>query len=235
MVTPTPPNSAPVARRSDGEAAREKLLYSALKLFAEHGFSKTSTRQIAAEAGANVGAIAYYFGDKQGLYRAVFQEPLGSPHDDISVFAPESLSLEQALRGLYNGFLAPLKMGEVVKLCMRLHYREMIEPTGMWQEEIDQGIAPYHAALVALLGKHLGLATHHPSLARLAISIVAQGVFSFMGQDVFARVAPTLFVGDAQIDEMAEHYIRCALAMVAAEQSRLGPRPHPTEQPPQTS
>ena len=215
------PQQAVSARRSDGEAARERLLHTALRLFAQHGFSKTSTRQIAAEAGANVGAIAYYFGDKQGLYRAVYQEPLGSSCDDISHFSPEQLSLEQALRGLYDTFLAPLKRGEIVRLCMRLHYREMVEPTGLWQEEINTGIAPYQAALAQVLARHLAVDAQHTSVERLVVSIVAQGVFSFMGQDVFDRTMPELFATPDAIDAMAEHYTRCALAMVEAERVRL--------------
>ena len=215
------------ARRSDGEAARERLLHTALRLFAQHGFSKTSTRQIAAEAGANVGAIAYYFGDKQGLYRAVYQEPLGSPCDDISGFAPEQLTLEQALRGLYDNFLAPLKRGEIVRLCMRLHYREMVEPTGLWQEEINTGIAPYQVALAQVLARHLGVDAQHTSVQRLVVSIVAQGVFSFMGQDVFERTMPELFATPDAIDAMAEHFTRCALAMVEAERICLAATTHP--------
>src|SRR4051812_38465331 len=65
-------------QRSDGAEARERLLHTALKLFAEKGFSKTSTREIAQAAGANIASISYYFGDKAGLYRAVYTEPLGS-------------------------------------------------------------------------------------------------------------------------------------------------------------
>ena len=48
-------------------------------LFAEKGFAKTSTREIAQAAQVNVASISYYFGDKAGLYRAVWIDPRCSP------------------------------------------------------------------------------------------------------------------------------------------------------------
>lgn len=214
-------------RRTDGEVAREKLLMAALELFARDGFSKTSTRQIAALAGANVGAIAYYFGDKLGLYRAAFIEPLGSQQDAIAAFSPAHLSLHEALVALYAGFLSPLKQGVVARWSMKLHLREMVEPTGVWAQEITDGIVPYHRALVAVLSRDMGIAVESPDLHRLAISIVAQGVFSCMAHDAIEAVAPQLFSTDAAIDAMGEHYTRCAMAMVAAEKIRINLRAVP--------
>jgi AcrR family transcriptional regulator len=60
--------------RSDGEQSRERLLHSAIRLFAEQGYAKTSTRELAQAAGTNAAAIGYYFGDKAGLYRAAFAQ-----------------------------------------------------------------------------------------------------------------------------------------------------------------
>jgi len=45
----------------------------------EQGFAKTSIREIALAAQANVASISYYFGDKAGLYRAVFSDPRTNP------------------------------------------------------------------------------------------------------------------------------------------------------------
>src|SRR5215216_4026858 len=86
-------------QRSDGAHARAHLLLVALRLFSEKGFAKTSIRDIAHAAGANVAAISYYFGDKAGLYRAVFTELLGSARDDIALYNQPHLSLHQALEG----------------------------------------------------------------------------------------------------------------------------------------
>ena len=47
--------------RSDGIEARNRLLDTALALFAEKGFAKTSTREIALAAQINIASISYYF------------------------------------------------------------------------------------------------------------------------------------------------------------------------------
>jgi len=49
-----------------------QILLSAEKLFAEKGFSGTSVRDIADEAGVNVAMISYYFGSKEKLLEALF-------------------------------------------------------------------------------------------------------------------------------------------------------------------
>ena len=214
-------SSAPLS--PEGEASRQRLLHAAVRLFAERGFANTSVRQIAAAAQANVGAIAYYFGDKQGLYRAAFTEPMGQPQDDIVRFEGPELSLAQALRGLYAGFVDPLKQGELVRQCTRLHMREMVEPTGLWTEEIDTGIRPYHLALVGVLCRHLRLDEPDDDVHRLAFSIVSQGVFLCVGLDVVQAVRPALADTPDALDRWADRMVDHALAMVQAEAARRQP------------
>jgi TetR/AcrR family transcriptional regulator, regulator of cefoperazone and chloramphenicol sensitivity len=207
-------------KRADGEESRKRLMLVALKLFAAQGFEATSTRLIAKEANVNISAIAYYFGDKAGLYRAVFTETLGTPKDDIALFEGQDLSLEQALNAMFSGFTEPLKQGELAQLCMRLHMREMVEPTGMWAEEIDNSIAPHHHALLQVLQRHLGLNKVDTDLQRLAFSIVAMGVHLFVGRDVTERIAPELMESPQALDTMRERLTYFALSMVQAEALR---------------
>jgi TetR/AcrR family transcriptional regulator, regulator of cefoperazone and chloramphenicol sensitivity len=200
--------------------SRQCLLHAALRCFAEHGFVKTTTRMIAEAAKANVAAIRYYFGDKAGIYRAAFVEPMGQPQGDIGLFDDPKLSLEQALQGLYSGFIEPLKQGELVQLCTKLHMREMVEPTGLWQQEIDHGIAPYHQALVKVLCRHLQISHEDDDVHRLAICIVAQAVFLYMGREVLQAVRPGLVDNPAALDVMRERLVQYAQALVQAEQTR---------------
>ena len=67
------PRPASVRRRPRppaGTGARERLLESALVVFATQGFGGASTRAIAAHAGVNLGLVQYYFGGKEQLWRA---------------------------------------------------------------------------------------------------------------------------------------------------------------------
>ena len=50
------------------------IINAAQSLFAVHGFDGTSVRDIAQEAGVNVAMISYYFGSKEKLMEAVFEQ-----------------------------------------------------------------------------------------------------------------------------------------------------------------
>jgi TetR/AcrR family transcriptional regulator, regulator of cefoperazone and chloramphenicol sensitivity len=53
-----------------GEHTRQRVLEAGIELFAELGYERASTRVIARRAGVSLPALQYYFGGKEGLYRA---------------------------------------------------------------------------------------------------------------------------------------------------------------------
>jgi AcrR family transcriptional regulator len=202
--------------RSDGIEARERLLNMALRLFAEKGYAKTSTREIARAAGVNIASISYYFRDKAGLYRAVFTEPLGTPVDSIPLYDQPHFTLRQSLEAYISCFLEPLKQGDLVQLCTRLHFREILEPTGMWTEEIE-GIKLTHEALVRVLRRHLGIKEVDDGIHRLAFSITGLGVQMFAYHDVVSAIRPGMIGSPAAVDAWAARLVDFAEAMVVTE------------------
>jgi AcrR family transcriptional regulator len=54
--------------------ARERILDAASRLIAARGYKATTVRDIATAAGLNLAMIHYYFGNKEGLYRTLFEE-----------------------------------------------------------------------------------------------------------------------------------------------------------------
>lgn len=60
-------------RQRDPERSRELLLNAALDEFSAKGFAGARVQDIAARAGVNKQLISYYFGGKEGLYRAIEQ------------------------------------------------------------------------------------------------------------------------------------------------------------------
>jgi TetR/AcrR family transcriptional regulator, regulator of cefoperazone and chloramphenicol sensitivity len=214
----TPPRVR--APRSDGEQSRERLLQAALRLFSEHGYTKTSTRAIAEAAQTNVAAIRYYFGDKAGLYRCAYFEPFGSPEADMARYADPAMSLADALRGLYATFLEPLAQGEAVRLSMKLRYREMLEHTGLLSDEIHESIKPQFAALLALMCRHVGVKKPDDDIRRLAMSVAALGVNLFVMEDVSDQIAPTLKTAPRAMDLWSDRLVMFGEAMVLAEVRR---------------
>lgn len=206
--------------RSDGIQARQNLLACALRLFAEKGFARTSTREIALAAHANIGAISYYFGDKAGLYQAAFVEPMGNPRDNIALYGQPHLTLRQSLEGFYASFLEPIKDSGLVQQCVKLHFREMLEPTGVWQQEIDNNIKPSHMALVSLLCRHLGVAQADDDIHRLCFSIAGLGMMLHVAGDVFAAIRPQLVASPEALDVYGDRLLIYALALVEAERER---------------
>ncbi|MDO8769644.1 MAG: CerR family C-terminal domain-containing protein [Burkholderiaceae bacterium] len=216
------PPSTPTAKplRSDGVEARNRLLDAALALFAEKGFSKTSTREIALAAQINSASISYYFGDKAGLYKAVFTDPRCHPSMPAEQIDDASQPLAWSLNNLMRSFVEPLKQGHLMQQCMKLHFREMLEPTGIWQQKVDCTIKPAHNALVAALCRHLGLATPDDDIHRLALSIAGLGVMLQICTDVTSAVRPELIASHAALDRYCERLVGYALALSAAEAVR---------------
>lgn len=216
-----PPLSEETRRtRADGEKSRERLLLAAMRLFAEQGFAKTSTREIALAAGTNIASISYYFGDKAGLYRAAFTEP--SPHQpqDLERITAPGATLRDSLAAFYGMLLAPLKQGDLARLCMRLWFREMLEPTGLWHEEINNDIKPAHAGLMLVISRHLGLAEPDDDISRLAFCVVGLAIQIMVARDVIEHLSPQLIDSDAALDTWMARLVDYAEAMIGAEQQR---------------
>jgi TetR/AcrR family transcriptional regulator, regulator of cefoperazone and chloramphenicol sensitivity len=207
-------------QRTDGAEARARLIDVALHLFVEKGFSRTSTRDIASEAGVNLAAIKYYFGDKAGLYRAVFTEPL-SEHCGMQLpIDEEGLTLRQSIERFFEGFFEPLKQTDLIQLCIRLHFREMIEPTGLWIEEIDNNIKPAHEALVVALMRYMQVSRADDEIHRLAFSIAGLAIQMFTSHDVINAIRPSLIGSEKELDRWSERMADYAEAMAAAEKKR---------------
>jgi AcrR family transcriptional regulator len=231
-----PPADDARRSRSDGVQSRQRLVLAAMRLFAEQGFARTSTREIALAAGTNIASISYYFGDKAGLYRAAFTEFAPHTGDDIAAVNNPDATLRESLALFYAQLLGPLKQGDMARLCMRLWFREMLEPTGLWTEEINNGIKPAHAGLMLVLARHLQVTDVDDDLARLAFSVAGMALHMIVARDVIDQIRPQLLDSSAAIDTWMARLVDYAEALINAEQARRGARqpalaPQPKSQP----
>ncbi len=75
IVTPLRPHPHPSVR--DPERTRERILGAALKEFSAHGFAGARVDRIARRARINKRMLYHYFGNKEGLFRAILRRKLG--------------------------------------------------------------------------------------------------------------------------------------------------------------
>ncbi len=83
----------------EGTATRQRILQTAERLFAEHGYRRVTVREICRAARVNVAAVNYHFGDKLGLYRQVVQAAIDAMQGTTEAArrAGEGLPAEQRL------------------------------------------------------------------------------------------------------------------------------------------
>ncbi|MGR7996016.1 TetR family transcriptional regulator [Xanthobacter sp. ZOL 2024] len=73
IAAPQDAPERPAPRKRDAAATRARILEAARAAFAREGFAGARVEQIARGAATNVQMIYRYFGDKEGLYRAVLE------------------------------------------------------------------------------------------------------------------------------------------------------------------
>ena len=91
------------------EQTRALILETAMRLFRERGYDKTTMRAIAAEAGVSVGNAYYYFEGKEALIQAFYARSQAEQLEAAeSVFARET-GLEERLRGVLRAVVTAMQ------------------------------------------------------------------------------------------------------------------------------
>ena len=178
--------ASPLSARA--EATRAALVRSGLDLFGAKGFEATSTREIAGAAGANIAAIAYHFGGKDGLRTAcadfiastigdVIARAQGAPADIESLPPAKARDhLARIAETLIDSMVVRAEAGPIVRFVLR----EMFEPSAAF-ERLYGAIRPMHGRACAIWARATG-AEPESEATRLA-------VFALIGQIIYFRLA----------------------------------------------
>jgi AcrR family transcriptional regulator len=224
------PNAAPdalsdadealVPARATRQTAQDKLLLAATTLFADKGFAKTSTREICTEAGVNVAAIHYHYGDKAGLYKAVLRQPIEVVVAQLAQFDEPSMGLEASLQRFLSAMLSPWTDDQTGTKVMRLHLREMVDPTPEYKAMVALAVLPQHEALARMLARHVGASKPDDALRQLAFALVAMVNDYAMSREFMEMLAPTLVTGSGARERVLARLVGYGLALVHHEQEQ---------------
>ncbi len=150
-----------------GAETRDQLINASLGLFAIHGYHGVTTRMVTKQAGANLAAINYHFGGKQGLYAAVIDDIavnmgrlIGPIAQRVREAAGRAGGDRQAIAAAVHRFCVDFITALVGETSRRpmvgLVMREFAVPTEVFSILYDKAIEPLHKTLATLVAAASG-------------------------------------------------------------------------------
>ena len=193
------------ARRDRGADTRIQLIEAGLEVFGRLGFEGASTREIAKAAGANLAAIVYHFGGKEGLHLAVAEHVTGSIFAKIgptlaAISGTDAAATPKAARAslhqLIGTFIDVILGTAEAERWARFIVREQMQPTAAFDV-----IYRFMSGAVSNATRLVAAALGKPEDTELRVR-----VFTMVGQVLVFRVAQTLVtrrmewkqIGDAE-------------------------------------
>ena len=208
---------------------RERLLDAAAEIYAEQGYRNARVRDICDRAGANIAAINYHFGDKQGLYDAAVRHAfLGlSGGDPASWDLGENVDTERRLYAFVKSFLTQLLSDGRSALYAKLVAREMFEPTTAFKRMLEDGIRPQVEIVISVVRDVLGEEAEEQHVRRCAGSILGQCLYYYFAKPVILTLPLEEKLDAESIDALARHITRFSLVALRqlANEQRDGVRP----------
>ncbi len=95
---------------SKGEKTRGRIILSAIKLAARHGFAEASFQMIADDIGLSQSAVMYHFPDKNSLFADMVREIIGHNHETVAaLMRPEDGAGRRLLKHCLGNVLWALR------------------------------------------------------------------------------------------------------------------------------
>jgi AcrR family transcriptional regulator len=203
---------------SESSSATEKrLLEAAGEIFAEVGYRSATVRQICEKAGANIAAVNYHFGDKEGLYMAVLRSV---PDAHAEKFPAD--------RGLQPGASAERRLAAYIESLLhrvfdegrpgwhsKIMAREMIEPTRALDTLVAEIARPVHQELASIIRELLGSRAAGDAVRLCTLSVLSQCVYYHHARSVLSRLYPEQEYSSEDTSQLATHITRFSLGALA--------------------
>lgn len=170
---------------STGTGTKERILDTAERLFAHHGYRTTSLRTLTAEAGVNLAAVNYHFGSKEALLDAVFERrllPLNAIRleklDEVGRRARRA-GIPPRVRDVLGAAITPVfdarESSRGMRSFITLVGRVMAEPDSTARDLFSRHMKPVLARSFDLLREALPEVPREVVFWRLLLSFAATG------------------------------------------------------------
>jgi AcrR family transcriptional regulator len=197
------------------EDIKSKLIDVAGKAFAEKGYDAVGIREICQQAGANVAAVNYHFGDKRGLYCACLRHAQTCHVEDLATPAwPPTFTPQDKLRAFIHGMLKTKLDPSRPQWHQDLMLREMTRPSEACREIVEDYIRPMAQSLGEILQELLPGSSWNRQTWLIGFSIVSQVLFHQLHQPVVRILMGPEGFESLNIDVLTDHVTRYCLAAI---------------------
>lgn len=188
---------------------RQRLIEEAGEVFAQEGFRHATVREICRRAGANVAAVNYHFGSKEGLYAAVV-EYAKCCADDPKPDLEQARDPAQRLRLFVTHFMRRILDEGRPAWHGQIMLREMADPTPALDQIVRKAVRPQWDLLVEIISE-LAPGAPRGDVERAAASVIGQCVLYRNCSPIVERLVPA---SSRKIDAIASHIAEFSLAGV---------------------
>lgn len=211
------------AMRENGAQTKQQLLEVAGRVFAEHGYERATSKEICELANANIAAVNYHFGGKDGLYAAVLEEAHARliSIDIVAEITQSSASGADKLRLLLRKIVGEVARRDAGAWELRVLSRELMAPTPLMDGMMKNQVMPKAKMVTGLIGDILGVPPTHPAVSRSTVSIIGPCIFLLVANpDWQKKIFPTLLI---DTDALVDHMVAFALAGLRSIAASLRP------------
>lgn len=162
-----------ISSRSDGASTKQRILETAIELFAQHGLADTPNKLIAQQAEVDLASINYHFGNRTKLYQTalIFAHSKLLQLDALQSIELLDISAQEKLQKLI-GYLCQNNI-YAQKGYARLIAREVLAPSESLMLLFTQEVHPKIAILKHIVSQISGIPLNAPQLAPCLISVAA--------------------------------------------------------------
>ena len=168
---------------------RQRLIAAALEEFAQRGFASARVRHIVDQARANLAAVNYHFGGKEGLYRATLAHLAERRPSARTTTQRRGRSPQQRLERRVYALLERFLVNTQGAALGRILAHEAMNPTAHLEDVIAESLRPELAEIRQLLAAIVPDASEE-SVAHAAVGVLGQCLLYQFAQPALARVHP---------------------------------------------
>ena len=176
-----------------GNETCRRLIEAGAEAFARHGLAGARVRDIVEGAHANLAAVNYYFGGKQGLYRATLRYlarqglavPLPKRSPERRSITPEA-RLQRRIVDILDRFIG----AEQPSALGRILAHEAMNPTGQLDSLLAETMQPEIEHVHAILREIAGADVPDDDLKHAALGVVGQCLSYLYARPAVDRLFP---------------------------------------------